>query len=148
MANEPKLPGWQWVLFLKRSTDTDFSPVACLETCEMDDTTNEIDTTSKCDNGAASSMAGVKSYKLTGSGFSIDDRGLSLKSFTQLFQISTAKELITIRWATQSTPGATDFYYEGQARITSLKQTAAVKDSVKFDVEFSVQGFLNLSGSY
>lgn len=148
MAGEAKLPGYEWLLFMKTATDTNYEPLACLTTSEMDDTTDEIDTTSKCDNGGSSSIAGVKTYKMTASGYTIDDGGISKKSFPKLFKISKSKENVSIRWAKAATPAASDYYYEGTGLITSLKQTAEVKDTVKFDIEVSIQGMLNIAGSY
>lgn len=148
MADD-KLPGYEWILQITRAaTPTTFVNVACLESNEMDNTTAEIDTTSKCDDGESSSIAGPNSWKMSGSGFTVDDRGSASKtSFLTLFKIWKEKETVGIRWTRKNSTSA-DYYYSGSARITSLKQTADVGDSVKFDVEFSGQGKLNIGGSY
>jgi hypothetical protein len=85
---------------------------------------------------------------MTGSGFTIDDRGQTAKaSFLQMMKIFKLKEEIQIRWAKKDQT-ISDYYFYGTANITSLKQTADTKDSVKFDVTFTGKGDLKIGGSY
>ena len=149
MADFDKLPAWQWILFIAHAaTPTVWVPVACLDSNEINNTNDPIDTTSKCDDGDTSSIPGPNSWTMAGSGFSVDDRGGSIASFLELYKSFKSKEILGVRFARKDADAAGAWLFEGKGIMTSLNQTADNGDSVKFDVEFQGIGALNIGGSY
>lgn len=143
-----KLPGYEWIIFVARkAAPTVWIPVGCLTSNDMDLGTDTEDTTSKCDGGDSSIIPTTNNWALDGSGFSVDDRGLSKASFLTMFKIWQAKELVGLKFAKASSDAA-DWYYQGMGYITKLKETSEVKNSKTFDVTFTGIGRLNLGGSY
>lgn len=115
----------------------------CLSSAELSVETNQVDTTSKCNDGWTSSKPGNKSWTLSGEGFAERDSAtagqLSSKEFFDLWDSDTE---FTIYWK-----DANGSYrnYSGTAYIGSLTETANTDEMVTYSVEFIGTGTLSLS---
>lgn len=119
-----------------------FLPVGAAKEAEIAFSAATIDTGSKQSGGWASKRTGERAWTMTGSGNAIKTIGVggdaTIASFDKLFQAFKSDTPATVRWKTGE--DATANYFEGEAVITELKQTANNGDVVTFSFTFEGDG--------
>jgi hypothetical protein len=133
---ESKISARDIIVLLDIDDNGIFKSVACLTSNDLDTQRSPIDATSKCGDEMQPGDSIVQ--KVTGSGFAIDQTGTpSKESYSSLYTLLVNGTIVPAQFG-RATNVSGDIYYEGDVTVSSLKITAADKDDVKFDVEFTV----------
>lgn len=133
---ETKISARDIIVLLDIDDNGSFKEVACLTSNDLDTQRSPIDATSKCGDEMQPGDSIVQ--KMTGSGFAIDQTGTpSKESYSSLYTLLVNGTIVPAQFG-RYTNTTGDGYWEGDVTVSSLKVTAADKDDVKFDVEFTV----------
>lgn len=115
----------------------------CMTSGEISVESNQLDSTSKCDDGWTSSLPGNKSWTLSGEGFSEKESATAGQlSFKELMTLWAADTVFKAYWK-----DADGSYrnYNGDAYFSSLTESANTDEIVTFSFEIQGKGELSLS---
>lgn len=134
--SESKVKANDSLLLADVDSNAVFKPLACLEEHSLSSSLTEIDASSLCGNEY---VPGDKfDDTITGSGFAIKETGTPAKeSYDQLKALYNAKTIFPVIIGKASRV-AGDKYLGGNVFISSLNQTTAYDDVVKFDITLRI----------
>lgn len=139
MANEAVI-GTSYLVRTATGVANAFETLVCLTTNGWQASGDEIDTSSKCTGGWASSIAGRKGWTITGEGQAIagtTDTGTA--SFDKMFALWKAGTTFNVEMY-NTDPDLEDDIIRGPVRITALEKTAPDNAVTTFNVTFTGQG--------
>lgn len=120
-------------------TTPSYKLAVCLTTNNFNRKVDTIDTSSKCDDGWASFKPGRKSWTVSGEGIAMAAPTTGRMSFNELDDVFLAGLEVLVKVADDPTTPVKVHYY-GQAVLTSIEETYADNEVVKFSFEFMGKG--------
>lgn len=104
--------------------------------CTINFSSNEIDLTTK-DSGYTDVIPDIKSWNISANG--IADHGAAIENVPSLFDAWKAGTKVTVKYTTKL-EAVGDTYFEGEAYIMSLSESAEQGSAATYNVEFKGVG--------
>ena len=128
-------------LVLEVSTDdgTTYYPTAFATSCSLSINMDTRDTTTKSSAGWSEKLEAVRSWSVEAEGLQDFTAGSTTTEFDELWGELDTRSVVKIKFKT-ATSG--DYYYSGDAYITSLSMDAPMEDNVTYSVSLEGTGVL------
>lgn len=129
--------GKDYLLFVKRSGETDWKTIACLSSNGVSRGADAITASTKCSGGFQESLPGELNWSISGEGNAVDDQlQASEVSLNELKEIWASQEVAEWKMAKV---GSTDVDY-GQGWISQLDTTAGNNEAYTFSLTVTGTG--------
>ena len=135
------IDGTYEILYIKRSVDSDYYPIACLTDQSFSESSDTIETTTRDNQGWKTMKPTNQEYTISFSGLE-DYQTTNKTSFTELLISKKSRELV--QWKIGEAG-----YYQGNAYITELTKDFPTDDYVTFNGTLVGYGnYTNIAESY